>query len=332
MRLALIGLKGHQGVVVRGASQLGDVEIVAVADDVKGQAERFKQRERLAKKADVYTDWRHLLDHAMMDVCCVCDENGIRAEQIIALAERNIHIVTEKPLATSLEDLDRIRKALAKSKSKLTMLLTMRHEAKYIKMRELVKNGTIGEVCLVTAQKSYRLGNRPDWFKERKRLGGTIPYIGIHPIDLIRWITGMDYTRAAAFHGRIGRPEMKETENHASVLLQMSNGASVTARLDYLRPETAPSHGDDRLRIAGTEGVIEARYGQKELSLITSKKKPFTVAPGQATNLFAEYLQAVRNNKPLPIATDDCIYVTDVVLRARQAADEHKVVEIPRQK
>ena len=89
----------------------------------------------------------------MMDVCCVCDENHLRAEQLLALAARNIHIVTEKPLTTSLDDLDRVRLAFAKSKSKLTMLLTMRHEAKYAKMRELVRSGAIGEVCQISAQK-----------------------------------------------------------------------------------------------------------------------------------------------------------------------------------
>ncbi|HXG10710.1 MAG TPA: Gfo/Idh/MocA family oxidoreductase [Gemmataceae bacterium] len=332
MRLGLIGLKGHQNVVLEGARRLGNVELVAVADDSREELERFKKRQPLAKTAETYADWRQLLEHTVMDVCCVCDENHIRAEQLIALARRNIHIVTEKPLTTTLEDLERVQAALARSKSRLTMLLTMRHEAKYVKLRELVRAGAIGEVCQATAQKSYRLENRPAWFKERKRLGGTIPYIGIHALDLIRWVTGLDYTHVAAFHGRIGKPEMGETEDHASILLRMSNGASATARLDYLRPSTAPSHGDDRLRVAGTEGVIELRYSDNAVHLMTTSKKPHTIEPDPVPNLFVAFAQALEKNEPTPIPAEDCIYITEVVLRARDAADQQRMIELPSRK
>ena len=60
------------------------------------------------------------------------------------------------------------------------------------------------------------------------------------------WVSGLRFRQVAAFHGRIGSELIKETENHASLLLELSNGGSATARLDYLRPETTPTHGDDR--------------------------------------------------------------------------------------
>jgi predicted dehydrogenase len=333
MRLGLIGLKGHQSVVLEGARRLGSVELVAVSDDSKETLERFKRNEPLARHAETYADWRHLLEHTPLDVCCVCDENYVRAEQLIALAKRHCHIVTEKPLTTTLPDLERVRGALAASKGQLTMLLTMRHEAKYLKLHELVRAGAVGEVCQAAAQKSYQLHQRPEWFKERRRLGGTIPYIGIHAVDLIRWTTGLDFTHVAAFHGRIGKPEMKETEDHASLLLRLSNGGSATARLDYLRPETAPSHGDDRLRIAGSDGVIEVRAGQPTVTLVTTGQKPHAVPAGAASTLFVDFINAVQQGRTVPIPAADCFYVTEVVLKARDAADQQKLIELaPRKK
>ena len=153
---------------------------------------------------------------------------------------------------------DRLRKAFAKSKSQLTMLLELRHQPKNARVREIIERGDIGEVCQITTQKSYKWGERAEWFKTRARLGGTIPYIGIHSLDTIRWVTGLDFIHLAAIHGQIGRPEMGETECHASVLGELSNGASVTARIDYLRPAIAVTHSDDRLRVVGTKGVVEA--------------------------------------------------------------------------
>ncbi len=328
MKIGQIGLKGHQGVVMHGAQQLGGCEVVAVSDSNAAAIDKFCEKEPLARKAQKYRDWRHLIEHTMMDVCCVCDENGLRAEQLIALAERNIHIVTEKPLTTTLADLERVRAALAKSRSRLTMLLTMRHEPKYAAMRKLIRSGAIGEVCLATAQKSYRVGERDEWVKSRERLGGTIPFIGIHSIDLMRWVTGLDFTHVAAFHGNTGTPYLDETEDQASVLLRYCNGASATARLDYLRPATAPTHGDDRLRVAGSEGVIEIGSPYQDLLLIDAKGGPRELKAEPTNGLFVDFVKAIREGRPATITAEDCFYVTEVVLKAREAADTRQLLKL----
>ncbi len=328
-RLGLLGLKGHQVVVLEGAKRLGDVEVVGIADADARAAETVKKRYPFALDAQVFADWRRLLDHSVLDVCCVCDENGARAEQLLALAKLGVHVVSEKPLTTTLPDLARVRAALAKAKGRLTMLLTMRHEAKYPEMRRLVKEGVIGEPCQVSAQKSYQLHTRPEWFRSHKRLGGIIPYIGIHPIDLMRWVTGLGYTHVAGFQGKHGkRGLMGETESHAVLALRLSNGGSASVRLDYLRPETAPSHGDDRLRIAGTEGVLEAVEGRRNLTLVTTKAKPHEIEPKPVANLFVAFMEAVRAGKEPPISAQECLYATEVVLKAREAAEGGKLVAL----
>jgi len=332
MKLGIIGLKGHHNIAVNGARDLKDVELVAVSEDDEKELDAFMTREPLAKEAQKYRNWRHLIEHSMLDVCLLGDENGIRPEQLVELAKRNVHIVTEKPLATTLEKLAQLKKDLAGTKSRITMLLTMRHEGKYATMRKLVAEGAVGQVCQVTVQKSYRLGERPEWQTSRERLGGSIPYIGIHALDLMSWVAGLDYAHVAAFHGRIGKPQMKETENHASLAVQFAGGASGTARLDYLRPETAPTHGDDRLRVVGDEGILEGRASEADLSLMTSKEAPRRVPFDASTNLFVEFVNAVRQDKPARITLEDAFYATEVVLLARQAADEKKVVEIPKRK
>jgi predicted dehydrogenase len=327
MKLALIGLKGHFGAVLAGAKALGDVEVVAVSDDNPKQLDALIQREPLLRNARGYEDWRHLIEHTMMDVCCVADENGVRAEQLVPLIERGVHIVTEKPLTTTLDDLERVRTAFAKAKNHLTMLLELRHQPKNARVRELIQAGAIGEVCQVTTQKSYKWGTRAPWFGSRARLGGTIPFIGIHSLDVARWVTGLDFVRIAAFHGLIGRPDLGETEDHASVLAQLSNGASLTARIDYLRPGAAKTHSDDRLRVIGTKGVIEVNEGDESVSLITGEKKegiPF----GETENLFVEFVKFLRGGAAPRITSDDCFYSTEVVLRAREAADEKTVIPI----
>lgn len=326
MKLGLIGLKGHQSRVLDGAVELGGVQVVGIADNNEEKIASTKRRyASLMADAPVFEDWRRLLDHSTMDVCCVCDENGVRFDQLAALTDLGVHIVTEKPLTTTLADLEKLQQMRAGADGRLTMLLTMRHEAPYVRARQLVQAGVIGTPALVTSQKSYRLETRPDWFRSFDRLGGTIPYIGIHAVDLMSWVTGLDYTHVAGFQGKQGKRDiMGDAESQASLLLQMSNGASATARLDYLRPQTAPTHGDDRLRIAGTEGVLE--IGPDKKIWLTTTEEPLREIEAEPTsNLFVDFVEAIRADEPSRIPEEDCFGVTRVVLTARQAAEEGKL-------
>ncbi|MGC4004968.1 MAG: Gfo/Idh/MocA family oxidoreductase [Pirellulales bacterium] len=331
LKLALIGLKGHEGVVLAGAKQLGDIELIAVADDVSKNLVAFKKTEKLAAAAQGFDDWRQLFEQTRPDVVCLSDANDLHAAQILVAASKGIDVVTEKPLALTLDDLAKVRAALATSKTRLTALLTMRHEAKYSVVRKLIADGAIGDVAQVTAQKSYRLGTRDAWFKSAARLGGMIPYIGIHPVDLIRWTTGLDFTRVAALAGRAGDfAQLGEGKNAASILAALSNGASATIRLDYLRPETAPTHGDDRLRVVGSRGIVECRGDEPKILLVTDKEGPHKIEPDKPTNLFVEYRRAIDAGKPWPIAAEDALRASEIVLLMRQAAESGAFVDVPK--
>ena len=137
MRIGVIGLQGHVNYFLEGARQVEGCQIVAVSNAVQSAAESFVRREELAAGAEIYHDWRHLVEHTLMDVCLVAGENGEWAEQLIELAGRGVHIVTEKPLTTNLADMERVELAMEATESRLTMLLTMRHDSKYWTMRNL---------------------------------------------------------------------------------------------------------------------------------------------------------------------------------------------------
>ena len=129
------------------------------------------------------------------------------------------------------------------------------------------------------AQKSYKIGlergQRPEWMRHRETYGGTIPYIGIHMVDLMRWVSGREFVETAAFQSRVGFDELRDMENNTAVIYRLDNRGTANLRMDYLRPETAPTHGDDRLRVVGIKGVVEYQGGT--LSLMTASSKPRNV-------------------------------------------------------
>jgi len=327
IRVGIIGLEGHYSEILSVASGSPQVQLVAIAEAdpmVRSKA----SDDALLKNATLFADYREMLDGQKLDIVAVCGENGTRASIVQACAERKLAIVAEKPLALTLAELELTRQKIIANGVPFTMLLSMRFDPQYRKMHAIVQGGEIGEVVAMTAQKSYKLGERPDWMKQRETFGGIIPYIGIHMVDLMLWVSGREFAEAAAFQSNVGYPGIREMENNAAVIFRLDNRGTATVRLDYLRPATAPTHGDDRLRIAGTKGVVEYQ-DSSGLTLVTHDSKPEQVrALPAAGSLFGDFLDAVYNGRQPLLTPGEIFRVNEIVLKARDAAESRTIVRL----
>ncbi|MEW6358785.1 MAG: Gfo/Idh/MocA family oxidoreductase [Planctomycetota bacterium] len=326
MNVGLIGLDGHQGAVLNGIVKSDELRLAAVASERKDALDAMRRNKAADAETRFYANWEELLDKEKLDILAVCSTNVQHAAQIQAGAELGLHICSEKPLTTTLADLDETRKAVAKAGVHLTMLLTMRFTPPYLCAKRIVESGAIGEVCLVTAQKSYKLGNRPEWMRCRMSFGGTIPFVGIHGMDLIRWTSGREFVECMAYHGNTGHPDIREMEDQASVLLKLDNGGSATMRIDYCRPAAADTHGDDRLRLAGNKGVVEVMHN--EVTLITESGGTTKPEMPPEQDLFLDFVASIKGEKEHLISAADCYRMTEVTLKARDAADAGKIVKL----
>ncbi len=325
--VAFIGLKGHQYIVLDAIPGLPEVEVVAAADDNPDTLKRVSGFPGASSDTKVYLDSAELLRNHKPDIVVEAGTDRDRADVLVACAKRGIHVICEKPVAKDLANLDRVVEAVANSEIKCTALLTMRLEPPYLAVRKAIAEGRIGEITQGGGQKSYRLGERPAWQKSRETFSGIIPFIGIHSMDLLRWTTGREYVEVMAYASNVGHPEMGDLEDSACILALLDNGASAAFRLDYCRPAAAPTHGDDRLRVAGNKGVIEARDGA--VTLITQEEEPVELPLPPGMNLFADFLEAVNNDREPFIPFAECLTITEVVLRAHESAQTGRPVRLP---
>jgi predicted dehydrogenase len=321
VRLGMIGVESHAGELLGPLRRLPDVELVAVAETDPRALRRFSQ-------ARQYTDYRRMLDSEKLDVVGVCNSNGERAAAILAAVERKLHVVAEKPLAIERADLARIKQSVARNGVRLSMLLPMRFSPAYMGLKKLVDAGEAGEIAQIAAQKSYKLGERPNWYRKRSTYGGTIPWIGVHMVDLMRWSSGREFTEAVSYQNRVGFPELGEMENVTATLFRLDNGGVAALRMDYLRPETAPTHGDDRLRLAGTKGVVEYQAAAG-LTVMTAGQKPEVISDlPPARSLFIDFLESVYSGKPSGLELPDIYRVNEIVLLARESAEAHRIIAL----
>jgi len=327
IRAGMIGLDGHPQEILGQLGRLPDVEIAAIALPGDAPIERTARNARWSG-ARRYSDYRRMLDQEKLDLVAVCNPNGERAAAVLAVLERKLHVIAEKPLATEREDMERIKKAVARSGVRVSMLLPMRFSPEYLAMKKVADSGEIGEIAQIAAQKSYKAGDRAPWFKKRSTYGGTIPWIGSHMVDLMRWTSGREFTEVFSYQTHIGFPELGEMENVTASIFRLDNGGAGVLRMDYFRPSTAPTHGDDRLRLAGLKGVIEYQ-ASTGVTVISEKEKPRVIKElPPAGSVFIDFLESTYNGKPPALSLDDIYKVCDIVLAARDSAEQHRVIRL----
>jgi predicted dehydrogenase len=329
LRIGQIGTDGHQNMVLNGIAKIEGAELVAFSKGHDGDSfDRIKKHVSFTPKTQVFDHYSEMLENVELDLVSICRPYPMNAEAAIATAVKGIDIVSEKPVATTLTDLDALEKAVKAHAVRLTAMFGMRLSPAFRAARKAVQEGAIGQPVLATGQKSYKFGTRPEFFKQRETYGGSIPWVAIHAVDYTRWVAGLEYVQVCALHGNLNHPAYPGCEDHGGILFRFENGGTAMIHMDYLRPSTAPTHGDDRLRIAGTEGVIEVTDCGSRTHLIREGEEPRDL-PLLAEEDFLVNLYRERiGENPHIVGPDEAIKVTRICLMAREAADTNQVMPL----
>jgi predicted dehydrogenase len=320
LRVALIGTTGHVNYVTEGLQALPEATLCALAP---GCPEEDPGRlQRLAgSRARLYSDYRELLARERPDIAAVSPPFHLHAEITCAALRAGAAVYCEKPLALTLETLADVKSALGETGRPLGIMLNYRYLPAFVTARRLVAEGALGEPTVGYAQKSYRRGVRPDLYRQRSTFGGITPWVGIHAIDFLRWVSGREYRSVMAHHVKLHFPEYPGMEDAATCLYELDNGGSVVMSFDFLRPAGAPTHGDDRLRLLGDRGALEIR-DENSLELITAEGRREMPLDRPPWGPFADFARAVLDPAHgCLIAAAEAIRVTEIALKTRDAAD-----------
>lgn len=237
--------------------------------------------------------------------------------------------MAEKPLAMDLPTLEELFQLARKKRLALVPMHTMRGDPSLAAVRRAVRGGSIGEPLLSFSQKTYKWSkDRSDAYRNRKTFPGIAPWVGIHAFDWLHAILGDVFISVQGCAAATARPDYPACASQAAFLLTMKNGGVATITLDYLRPDSAPTHGDERLRIAGSAGVIETALVERKVTLIVADQ-PVRALPLQPEpDLFTQFARSLRGEAPPPLTLAEACRITEIALKAQQAADNGQVVSL----
>ena len=334
-RLAFIGGFGHH--YLRGAldDQAIDIEAVAVAADLcDPEATRRKFQRELEAGAQWYDDPVRMLDEFKPTAANVGGVYAHDAPITLAALERDIPVVAEKPIAVTWEEYRALRDAAQRAGRVLLSEFNFRSHPAFRAARQAVRDGRLGTPVLATAQKSYRFGeSRPEFYKRREDYGSTLLWVASHGVDAIYFTTEQPFTCVCGHHGNLAKPDYEQMEDHVAVVYQLANNGTAVVHGDLLRPEAAKTHGDDRLRIIGSEGLIEIRDQRCTLTTHDQPEQDITDQT-EAGPPHRDMLEAIeQRQRGYPGGNDiyntaDSLTLAAALLAGRDACDRGQVVPI----
>lgn len=332
-KVCFVGACGHSGSAMSAISNHPELfSVPAVSPGAPGVVMTGLVKRLIDKglpSPKVYDDYREMLDTEQPDILVVdayfCDH----AEMSMEGLKRGIHVYCEKPAATTLGDLDRLEAVYREAKEKgvhFAYMLTTRYDPWFYTAYQAVQQGAIGEIRMLNGQKSYKAGKRGPLFHKRETYGGTIPWVGIHALDWVLWFSGKRVKTVSAVQSSMANNDNGTMEATAICLFQLEDEVVAHINIDYLRPQTAESHGDDRLRIAGTDGVIEVRSGK--VYLINGEAEGQRELPLlEPPQIFEDFAGSLEGKTAL-ITGEQSLYFTRVCLTAQKAADTGEIIRM----
>ncbi|TDW24539.1 Gfo/Idh/MocA family protein [Kribbella kalugense] len=297
----------HVAYATAEVDRVSSFELVAVADPSRETAERWAA----PYDAKVFTDHQQMLREVEPDVVMVAGIYGDRGQAVVDALNAGCHVIADKPLCTTLEDLDAITEAAHRTGRHVTLLLEKRYYP--VTLAALESSSLLGTIHGVSSSGPHKLNRptRPAWFFDRKQYGGLLNDLAVHDLDAALLFTGLT-------GGTISGVVVDELYGVATL---SGPGALVTAGVDWLNPAGSPMHGDYRMKLVGTEGTAELLWARKRLVLTTTDLAPHDV-PLPAGYRPAELpLQALAAGNEPDITTERGLLATRLALLAQQSAD-----------
>ena len=323
MNIAVIGSTGHLNYLFDDLPKMPECQIVSVAEigaealDWTIQKVSALQQQPL----QIFDDYRVMLNSIKPDIAVIAGSFEERFAMCKYALERNIAVFTEKPCAITLEELSELKSVAAKYNGVIYGMMGIRFEAPFYTALKIINSGIIGTVKLIYTRKSYKIGNRPEYFFSRNTYGGTIPWVGSHAVDWIACCKAGDFAKVRAVQ-HYGEKSQGTLETAAHCLFTLDSGAIASVDIDYMRPAGAATHGDDRLRAVGENGVIEVVQGKVEL--ITADGTTFPELETPELGCFGQLVHDLQEQScNLRSETALTFKVTQAVLTAQLSADKN---------
>ena len=222
LRLGIAGLGVASTQILPPLAKLPFIKITAAADTRADALARFCQ----VYEGEGYATVEELCRSANVDAVYIATPNSLHAEHAIIAAKHKKHIIVEKPMAMTLAECDAMNEAADKYGVKLLCGHTHSFDPPIRKIREIVKSGELGRLCMINTWNFNEFMYRPRMKHELAMSRGVVLNQGPHHVDIVRLIGGGLVRSVRAMTGVWDKA--REWEGSYTCYLEFADGTPAT--------------------------------------------------------------------------------------------------------
>jgi myo-inositol 2-dehydrogenase/D-chiro-inositol 1-dehydrogenase len=267
-------------------THLPDVQLVALAEP---DVQRRVEASRRAPSAVSFEDYQELLKKSEADAVVICLPTALHAEAAVAALEQGKHVYLEKPLATSLDEAQKVVTSWRRAAVVGMIGFNYRFNALYQAVRHAVEAGRVGPVVAARSVFSTPSHPLPAWKQARPSGGGVLLDLASHHVDLVRFFFKQEVQSVSA-----SLRSQRAEQDSAVLHLQLADGLLVQSLFSHSAVDEdcfeiygqAGKLAVDRYRSLGVE-IIETGREFSRLRSVTHGLRSFRHGPGLLKKLLA---------------------------------------------
>lgn len=267
---------------------------------------------------------------AGVDAAIVCTTTNEHLAVVEQLAAAGVHVLCEKPLATTVEDSQAIVDVCAASDVLLMTAFPMRFNPSLAAGHVWIDEGRIGEILAFSGTNQGRIPTHyAEWFADPIAAGGgaVMDHV-VHLVDILRWWTESEPVEVYALTNRILHPDVA-VETGGMVTVGFGNGVFATIDCSWSRPDGYPTWGGLTIEAVGAGGVFTIDAFAERLDVWSHGDAMWTDWGSDANEAMVDhFIGAVRGEHPLAVTGVDGLRATEVALAAYRSVAAGQPVEV----
>lgn len=311
--------------------KIENARLVAVADVNQAAADKLAEEHG----AKAYYEVEPLLEQREVDIVDVCLPTFLHQRCVVSAAEHGKHVLCEKPIGLSLEEVDRMISAIRDAEVMAMVAQVLRFWPEYAAIKEMLEDGKLGEPLVANATRLVEPPDWGDWFADPDLSGGALLDLHVHDLDYIYSLFGMPRAVYA-----VGATSEAGAWDHVVTSLDYGDRRAV-AEASYLMPEGYPFHS--LFRLLGTDGCVEYRLriggqvdrrqeAEREFVFFRPGQPPEEPTYSDKDGYEAEieyFVNCVRQGKQPEMATlEEARSVLQIALAARESLEGGQLVAL----
>ncbi|MDR1620334.1 MAG: Gfo/Idh/MocA family oxidoreductase [Clostridiales bacterium] len=310
----------------------------AICDLDGAKAQAFAKRNAIP---EVYTDYREMLEKCDCDAIAIVTPDFAHTDIAVAAAQAGKHMLIEKPLATTREDVFGIMEAVEKAGVRAMVDLHNRWNPPFNTAKQLVESGVYGKPLHAHFRLTDNLWVATDMLSWVER-SSILWFLGSHSLDTMNWIVGSCPVEVFAVQneGRLKSLGINAVDTYMSTI-RYQNGVIAQMENSWITPNGNPCVNDFKFYLVMENGKLDIDCSNPHLLLVSDQERMFSAdvlvknhvfgkAKGFAYESIRSFVDKLHNGEEFHVSLKDAANVSLALLGIIKSAKIGRPVEVER--